>query len=114
MSLVHPKIGKIVFKKNRSKTVVLVIWLYNFILISAGLGLNIIGYDRDLGKCDFLSEKHGMDPRKIVFPIGFGIPACLIVFSYTGLIPQLLDENHRMCYKTLSSVFNADYCYKIS
>ena len=85
VSLAHPDKSKILLKKNRNKILVSLIWLYNLIMIITGLFLDSFGYDPDLEKCDFLSEVKGTDPRKIFFPLGFGVPAVLIVFSYIGI-----------------------------
>jgi len=128
VSLVHPEIGKILLKKNRKHIIVISIWLYNIILIGSGIGLNIFSYDCDMRKCDFIHQKGGMDPRKIFLSIGFGVPAFLIVFSYTGLwmrvhnsftlrrqssLGDIKRQIHSEEIKLTQTLFGVIFCYII-
>jgi len=73
-------------QSKRRSYLVLVVWLYGFCMILPSLlgASGKFGYNRFLGKCDFMSNTDDVkdNPNNFFYAIGFFLPFCILTASY--------------------------------
>ena len=103
----HPNLSKVVLIKNRNLMMVCGIWVYALGMVAPTISgiYGTFGYNKDLGKCDYISI-HKYDcgrPRQLFYSLGFGLPLILIVISYFGIWRTTIKSG--LFLKPSSSVF---------
>ena len=85
--MTYPELSKAVSIKHRNLITFLGIWVYALLMVIPTImgKYGSFGYAADLGKCYVIISKDGVDPRRLLYTLGFGIPFILIVASYFAI-----------------------------